>query len=66
MCTILKIKVGKYVDIKTIAKQVIMEKRGITKTADFVQTGIRAVGWLRVHNYLNCFKIAYYHIKREK
>ena len=32
-------KVGEYVDIRTIAKKVIMEKGGIAKSSDFVQAG---------------------------
>lgn len=39
---ILKTKVGEHVDIRTIAKQVIIEKDGIAKAADFVQAGIHA------------------------
>ena len=47
---ILKAKVGEYVDISMIAKQVIMEKGGIAKAADFVQAGIHAADVVNMCN----------------
>ena len=40
MCVILRVEVGEYVDIRTIAKQVVIEKGGIAKAADLVQARI--------------------------
>lgn len=64
MCVILKTKVGEYVDIRTIAKQVIMEKGGIAKSADFVQAGIRAADVVNMCNagYLDRIRHGYYQL----
>ena len=43
-------KVGRYMDTRTIAKQVIIEKGGIAKSADFVQAGIRAADVVNMCN----------------
>ena len=61
---ILKTKAGEYVDIRTIAKQVIMEKGGIAKSADFVQAGIRAADVVNMCNagYLDRIRHGYYQL----
>ncbi len=64
MCVILIMKVGEYVDIRTIAKQVIMEKGGIAKSADFVQAGVRAADVVNMCNagYLERIRHGYYQL----
>ena len=61
---ILKTKVGEHVDIRTIAKQVIIEKDGIAKAADFVQAGIRAADVVNMCNagYLDRIRHGYYQL----
>ena len=58
------IKVGEYVDIRTIAKKVIMEKGGIAKSSDFVQAGIRAADVVNMCNvgYLDRIRHGYYQL----
>ena len=64
MCVILIMKVGEYVDIRTIAKKVIMEKGGIAKSSDFVQAGIRAADVVNMCNagYLDRIRHGYYQL----
>ena len=61
---ILKTKVGEHVDIRTIAKQVIIEKGGIAKAADFVQAGIHAADVVNMCNagYLDRIRHGYYQL----
>ena len=61
---ILKTKVGEHVDIRTIAKQVIIEKDGIAKAADFVAAGIPAVDIVNLCNtgYLERIRHGYYQL----
>ena len=64
MCVILKTEVGEYVDIRTLAKQVIIEKGGIAKSADFVAAGMRAVDVVNMCNagYLDRIRHGYYQL----
>lgn len=64
MCVILIMKVGEYMDIRTIARQVIMEKGGVAKSADFVQAGIRAADVVNMCNagYLDRIRHGYYQL----
>lgn len=57
-------KVGRYMDSRTIAKQVIIEKGGIAKSADFVQAGIRAADVVNMCNagYLDRIRHGYYQL----
>lgn len=57
-------KVGEYVDIRTIAKKVIMENGGIAKSSDFVQAGIRAADVVNMCNagYLDRIRHGYYQL----
>ena len=61
---ILKTKVGEHVDIRPIAKQVIIEKDGIAKAADFVQAGIHAADVVNMCNagYLDRIRHGYYQL----
>ena len=61
---ILKTEVGEYVDIRTLAKQVIIEKGGIAKSADFVAAGMRAVDIVNMCNagYLDRIRHGYYQL----
>ena len=63
---ILKTKVGEHVDIRTIAKQVIIEKDGIAKAADFVQAGIHAADVVNMCNagYLDRIRHGYYQLAK--
>ena len=58
------IKVGEYVDKKTLLKQVIIEKGGIAKTSDFVAAGIPAVDVVNLCNtgYLERIRHGYYQL----
>lgn len=58
------IKVGEYVDKKTLSKQVIIEKGGIAKTSDFVAAGIPAVNVVNLCNtgYLERIRHGYYQL----
>ena len=64
MCVILKTEVGEYVDIRTLAKQVIIEKGGVAKSADFVAAGMRAVDIVNMCNagYLDRIRHGYYQL----
>ena len=64
MCVILKTEVGEYVDIRTLAKQVIIEKGGVAKSADFVAAGMRAVDVVNMCNagYLDRIRHGYYQL----
>ena len=64
MCVILKTEVGEYVDIRTLAKQVIIEKGGVAKSADFVAAGMRAVDVVNLCNagYLDRIRHGYYQL----
>ncbi len=64
MCVILITKVGEYVDVRTIAKQVIIEKGGIAKAADFVQAGMHAADVVNMCNagYLDRIRHGYYQL----
>ena len=57
-------RVGEYVDIKTVAKQVLIEKGGVAKSADFVAAGIRAVDVVNLCNagYLDRIRHGYYQL----
>ena len=64
MCVILKMEVGEYVDIRTLAKQVIIEKGGVAKSADFVAAGMRAVDVVNMCHagYLDRIRHGYYQL----
>ena len=57
-------RVGEYVDIKTVTKQVLIEKGGVAKSADFVAAGIRAVDVINMCNagYLDRIRHGYYQL----
>lgn len=57
-------RVGEYVDIKTVAKQVLIEKGGVAKSADFVAAGIHAVDVINMCNagYLDRIRHGYYQL----
>lgn len=57
-------RVGEYVDIKTVTKQVLIEKGGVAKSADFVAAGIRAVDVVNLCNagYLDRIWHGYYQL----
>ena len=57
-------RVGEYVDIKTVAKQVLIEKGGVAKSADFVAAGMRAVDVINLCNagYLDRIRHGYYQL----
>ena len=57
-------RVGEYVDIKIVAKQVLIEKGGVAKSADFVAAGIRAVDVINMCNagYLDRIRHGYYQL----
>ena len=57
-------RVGEYVDIKTVTKQVLIEKGGVAKSADFVAAGIRAVDVVNLCNagYLDRIRHGYYQL----
>ena len=57
-------KVGRYMDTRTIVKQVIIEKGGIAKSADFVAAGMRAVDVVNMCNagYLDRIRHGYYQL----
>ena len=57
-------RVGENVDIKTVTKQVLIEKGGIAKSADFVAAGIRAVDVVNLCNagYLDRIRHGYYQL----
>lgn len=64
MCATLKRKAGEYVDIRLAAKQVVMEKGGIAKSADFVHAGISAADVINMCNagYLARIRHGYYQL----
>ncbi len=57
-------RVGEYVDIKTVAKQVLVEKGGVAKSADFVAAGMRAGDVVNLCNagYLDRVRHGYYQL----
>ena len=57
-------RVAEYVDIKTVTKQVLIEKGGVAKSADFVAAGIRAVDVVNLCNagYLDRIRHGYYQL----
>lgn len=57
-------RVGEYVDIKTVTKQVLIEKGGVAKSADFVAAGMRAVDVVNLCNagYLDRIRHGYYQL----
>ena len=57
-------KVGDYMDIKTVTKEVLIEKGGVAKSADFVAAGIRAVDVVNLCNagYLDRIRHGYYQL----
>ena len=57
-------RVGENVDIKTVTKQVLIEKGGVAKSADFVAAGIRAVDVVNLCNagYLGRIRHGYYQL----
>jgi predicted transcriptional regulator of viral defense system len=59
-----KRKDGEYVDIRLLAKQVIIEKGGVAKAADFVAAGMRAVDVVNMCNagYLDRIRHGYYQL----
>ena len=60
-------RVGENVDIKTVTKQVLIEKGGVAKSADFVAAGIRAVDVVNLCNagYLDRIRHGYYQLAEE-
>lgn len=57
-------KAGEYMDIKMIAKQVVIEKGGIAKSADLVHAGIRSTDVVNMCNagYLDRIRHGYYQL----
>ena len=57
-------RVGENVDIKTVTKQVLIEKGGVAKSADFVAAGMRAVDVVNLCNegYLDRIRHGYYQL----
>ena len=57
-------RVGENVDIKTVTKQVLIEKGGVAKSADFVAAGIRTVDVVNLCNagYLDRIRHGYYQL----
>ncbi len=57
-------RVGEYVDIKTVVKQVLDERGGVAKSADFVTAGMRAVDVVNLCNvgYLDRVRHGYYQL----
>ena len=57
-------RVGECVEIKTVIKQVLIEKGGVAKSADFVAAGIRAVDVVNLCNagYLDRIRHGYYQL----
>ena len=57
-------KVGDYMDIKTVTKEVLIEKGGVAKSADFVAAGMRAVDVVNLCNagYLDRIRHGYYQL----
>ena len=57
-------KVGDYMDIKTVTKEVLIEKGGVSKSADFVAAGMRAVDVVNLCNagYLDRIRHGYYQL----
>lgn len=57
-------RVGENVDIKTVTKQVLIEKGGVAKSVDFVAAGIRAVDVVNLCNagYLDRIRHGYYQL----
>ena len=64
MCAFFSKKVGEHMDKKTLSKQVIMEKCGIAKAADFVAAGIPAVDIVNLCNtgFLKRIRHGYYQL----
>ena len=57
-------RVGEFVEIKTVIKQVLIEKGGVAKSADFVAAGIHAVNVVNLCNagYLDRVRHGYYQL----
>ena len=57
-------RVGEYMNIKTVAKQVLIEKGGVAKLADFVAAGMRAVDVVNLckAGYLDRIRHGYYQL----
>ena len=57
-------RVGECVEIKTVIKQVLIEKGGVAKSADFVAAGIHAVNVVNLCNagYLDRVRHGYYQL----
>lgn len=57
-------RVGECVEIKTVIKQVLIEKGGVAKSADFVAAGIQAVNVVNLCNagYLDRVRHGYYQL----
>lgn len=57
-------RVGEYMNIKTVAKQVLIEKGGVAKSADFVAAGMRAVDVVNLckAGYLDRIRHGYYQL----
>ena len=57
-------RVGECVEIKTVIKQVLIEKGGVAKSADFVAAGIHAVNVVKLCNagYLDRVRHGYYQL----
>lgn len=62
VCAKLNVKAGDCVDIRAAARNVIVNKGGIAKSADFVAAGIRAVDIVNLCNagYLDRIRHGYY------
>lgn len=62
MCAKFNVKAGDCVDIRAAAREVIVNKGGIAKSADFVAAGIRAVDVVNLCNagYLDRVRHGYY------
>ena len=64
VCAKFNLKAGDCVDIRTAARNVIVNKGGIAKSADFVATGVRAVDVVNLCNagYLDRVRHGYYQL----
>lgn len=64
MCAKFNVKAGDCVDIRAAAREVIVNKGGIAKSADFVAAGIRAVDVVNLCNagYLDRVRHGYYQL----
>lgn len=67
MCIFFTAKVGEYVNIRGLAKRIIVKKGGIAKSSDFVAAGMRAIDVIKLCNagYLDRIRHGYYQLAGE-